>query len=101
MYYVICYDIENDRLRDRTAKVLIRNGCLRIQKSVFVAPEMAKKHLNRLETGLKHLYARYPLQGRDSVCIFPLTNESTTDVATFGLNNVVTLLQPIGLKIIL
>jgi CRISPR-associated endonuclease Cas2 len=43
MHYVICYDIESDRKRDRVARVLEKNGCHRVQKSVFVGPRMRKR----------------------------------------------------------
>lgn len=35
MPYLISYDIENDRLRDKVAKRLLASGCIRLQKSVF------------------------------------------------------------------
>jgi len=35
MPYLISYDIENDRLRDKVAKRLLAAGCFRLQKSVF------------------------------------------------------------------
>lgn len=43
MHYVICYDLENDRLRGKAVKLLERHGCSRVQKSVFAAPELEKK----------------------------------------------------------
>lgn len=38
MPYLISYDIENDRLRDKIAKRLLASGCARLQKSVFAGP---------------------------------------------------------------
>lgn len=101
MHYVICYDIENDRLRDKSIRILTRNGCLRVQKSVFVAPNMEKKHLVRLQLGLQHLFNRHPLGPADSVYILPLPNESAENIDVFGANNIVPALAPPGLKIIL
>lgn len=31
MHYIICYGIEDDRLREKTAKTLARHGCSRVQ----------------------------------------------------------------------
>ena len=49
MPYLVSYDIENDRLRDKVAKRLIAAGCLRLQKSVFAGPisETAFRELDR------------------------------------------------------
>ena len=51
MQYVICYDIADDRRRDRVAKALLDYGP-RAQESVFVAnldEELAAKMWERLE----------------------------------------------------
>ena len=68
---------------------------------MFVAADMEKKHLVRLELGLRQLFARQALGANDSVCILPLRDESVSDIAVYGNNNVITALQPAGLKIIL
>ena len=50
MQYVICYDIADDRRRDRVAKALLDYGP-RVQESVFVAnldEELAAKMWERL-----------------------------------------------------
>lgn len=38
--YLISYDIGDDRLREKVAALLQREGCTRIQKSVFFAPKL-------------------------------------------------------------
>ena len=35
MAYLIAYDIENDKLRNKLANELLATGCIRLQKSVF------------------------------------------------------------------
>ena len=101
MHYVICYDLENDRLRNRAAKLLERNGCRRIQKSVFAAPDMSKKHLTKLHLSLRQLFARQPMSAGDSLYIVPLPNEYTPDIGVFGENNVFPALEEKPLKIML
>ena len=101
MHYVICYDLENDRLRDRCAKLLERNGCLRVQKSVFAAPGMGKKDLVKMQLALRQLFARHPLVPGDSVCIIPLRDEYVPDIAVFGSNNMPPLLEEKKLKVML
>lgn len=47
MYYVICYDITEDRLRTKASKLLDGHG-RRVQKSVFECPDLTEKQLLRL-----------------------------------------------------
>lgn len=37
MIYFIMYDIENNKIRTQIAKYLKKKGCLRVQKSIFLA----------------------------------------------------------------
>ena len=102
MHYVLCYDIENDRLRDRVAKQFAKNGCLRIQKSVFVAPHLLKKDLQRLRNDLNRVFARSPLAATDSILVIPLPNEYSGEITQWGSNNTVkTHLADLPLKIML
>lgn len=61
MPWLIAYDIENDRLRDKTAARLLAAGCIRLQKSVF-AGQLDGVLFKELETWLKkHLDpGKYP-----------------------------------------
>ena len=101
MHYAICYDIENNRLREKTAKTLLRHGTERVQKSVFVAPFMDKRAFHALEASLKRLYARVPLATGDSVILLPLRKESVDDIRVFGHNNILSELTQKKLKFIL
>ncbi|ROQ92054.1 CRISPR-associated endonuclease Cas2 [Desulfosoma caldarium] len=44
MFYVVCFDISDDRTRYRVAKVLKGYG-YRVQKSVFECPRLTEKKL--------------------------------------------------------
>lgn len=37
MIYFVMYDIEDNKVRTQVAKYLIRKGCTRVQKSIFIA----------------------------------------------------------------
>ena len=37
MIYFVMYDIENNKVRNQISKFLIRKGCHRVQKSIFLA----------------------------------------------------------------
>ena len=100
MHYIICYDIENDRLRAKTAKTLDRHGCSRVQRSVFVAPELAKKQLLRLQADLQRLLAGHLAPG-DSLIVVPLRDEHLPEIHVLGLNNILSYFDEKPLKIIL
>jgi CRISPR-associated protein Cas2 len=57
MYYLVCYDISDDRIRYRVVKVLKGVG-VRIQKSVFECAELTEKQFlemkDRLEALIDH-----------------------------------------------
>ncbi|MEZ4961208.1 MAG: CRISPR-associated endonuclease Cas2 [Saprospiraceae bacterium] len=59
--YLIAYDIENDRLRTKTADQLLAAGCIRLQKSVF-AGELDGALFKKVESWLKKNVntAKYP-----------------------------------------
>lgn len=54
MYYVICYDITDDRIRTKASKLLEGHG-KRVQKSVFECADLTEKQLLRLQDKLDRL----------------------------------------------
>lgn len=101
MHYIICYDLENDRLRAAVAKTLESQGCRRIQKSVFIAPHLRKRELGRLMQALRRRVATGLSAGSDSILAFPLPPEYTDDLQAIGQNNASAALEDLPLKIIL
>ena len=102
MHYVICYDLESDRLRGKVAKALQKHGCNRVQKSVFVAADMSAKHLERLSSALKKLLASGTAAAQDSVLVIPLPEEyARLSMAFGGLNSILAETQPLPSKILL
>jgi CRISPR-associated protein Cas2 len=51
MYYLICFDISDNRIRYRAVK-LLKGHCLRVQKSVFECPALTEKQLLDLQDKL-------------------------------------------------
>ncbi len=84
-----------------SAILLERNGCLRVQKSVFAAPDMDRKAWGRLQQGLRQLFARHPLGAADSLYIVPLRDEHVAEIQVYGRPTVVEALQAQPLKIVL
>jgi hypothetical protein len=58
-----------------------------LQKSVFVAPNLAKKDLVRLQTALLRTLERRPMQVTDHIHWLPLSEELTPLVQYIGHNN--------------
>ncbi len=52
MFYVVCFDIVDDRIRYRAVKILKQFG-YRVQKSVFECPDLTEKQFIRLKTRLE------------------------------------------------
>ncbi|SOE24058.1 CRISPR-associated protein, Cas2 family [Spirosomataceae bacterium TFI 002] len=54
MLYLICYDIENDRLRSKVAKTLEKAQLQRIQYSVFLG-EVSEKNLKDISIRIEKI----------------------------------------------
>jgi CRISPR-associated protein Cas2 len=87
MTYLICYDITDDRVRLQLAKKLERAGCVRLQKSVFLAPHFDQKRLILLRGGLLRLLSKYTLSIDESLLAIPIEKDNTTDMVWAGTSN--------------
>jgi CRISPR-associated endonuclease Cas2 len=83
MHYVISYDIADDRLRAKTAKLLERHGCHRVQKSVFTFARAGKRALTALDQALHRLLDGQLLPD-DSLLVFPMEGDTAALVLVFG-----------------
>lgn len=54
MFYLICFDITDDAVRNRVVKVLKGRG-YRVQKSVFESPDLTEKQFLKLKDRLEGL----------------------------------------------
>lgn len=68
MNLLISYDIRDDKLRNRFAKMLTRNGAIRLQYSVYEANN-TDRILNNLKILIEEEFAK-KFSGEDSVIIF-------------------------------
>jgi len=83
MIYFIMYDIENDKIRNHIAKYLIRKGCIRVQKSVFIAESERKKY-DELHTTLKEVQQMY--ENNDSIFFIPISVDEVRAMKIIGKN---------------
>jgi CRISPR-associated protein Cas2 len=83
MTYLICYDISEDRLRTRLSKRLERAGCVRLQKSVFVAPNFDARRLEILRGSLlKMLPPQLGLE--ESLLLIPIERDNLSSIILLG-----------------
>lgn len=69
---VVSYDISNDKLRNRFAKMLIKNGAVRLQYSVYEVNN-TKRVMDNLSVKINMQFAP-KFGGGDSVMIFDVDN---------------------------
>jgi len=81
--HLISYDIKEDRLRIKIAKMLIQHGLYRIQYSVFMG-EIGDSSLSKLEKALNALASETVWSAEDSVMILPLHQYSENYVQFIG-----------------
>jgi CRISPR-associated protein Cas2 len=80
MFYIICYDISDNRDRYRVVKSLKGFGT-RVQKSVFECPDLTEKQLLDLKAKLETLIDH----GVDSVHYFRLCRDCIREVEWSGV----------------
>ena len=83
MTYLILYDISNDKVRTQIAKYLLQQGCIRIQKSVFIVKSQNKQFQAIHET-LKEVNEYY--QNEDSIILVPINASDVRSMKLIGKN---------------
>ena len=83
MNYMILYDITHNKVRKLISEYLIKNGCIRIQKSVFMANSENKKFNDIYET-LKDINSYY--ENEDSIIMVPINVSDVRSMKLIGQN---------------
>jgi CRISPR-associated endonuclease Cas2 len=83
MNYLILYDIEDNKVRGMIAKYLIEKGCIRIQKSVFLAHTDHKK-FEEIHKTLEEINDIY--QNKDSIILIPINVSDARSMKLIGKN---------------
>lgn len=83
MNYLILYDIEKDKVRNLISKFLIKNGCIRIQKSVFLAHTNHKK-FDEIRNTLAEINSYY--HNKDSIILVPMNVSDARSMKLIGQN---------------
>lgn len=82
MFYVICFDISENRIRYRVVKALKGYG-RRVQKSVFECPDLNEHRLLQLQKKMEDLIDH----SSDSVRYFRLCQACVAEVEWAGLGD--------------
>lgn len=77
------YDIENNKIRTHIAKYLIKKGCLRIQKSVYLA-KSSPSIMKEISQTLKEINEIY--ENSDSIFVLPVPEEKFNNITVIGQN---------------
>ncbi len=83
MYCFILYDIENNKVRRMVSKYLEKQGCIRVQKSVFFARITHKMHKQILGILRK---AQGCYENEDSIMVLPVGEEMLHKLSCIGKN---------------
>lgn len=81
MIYFIMYDIENNKIRNYIAKYLLRKGCTRVQKSIFVA-NTERKSYDEMQNTLKKVQEMY--DNNDSIFFVPISTDEIRSMKIIG-----------------
>lgn len=81
MLFFVMYDIESDKVRRYVVKYLERMGCIRVQKSIFLADLEPQKY-NSIRSDLAAVQASY--DNHDSILVVPVSTEQLKAMKIIG-----------------
>jgi len=86
MNYFVCYDIQENKLRQKLAKFLRRNGLIRVQKSVFFGRDIDMKLKAYLKKEIRQLFADND-NSHNSVLLIPAERDMLKHIEIEGNNH--------------
>lgn len=81
MLFFVMYDIESNKVRQQIAKYLLKMGCFRIQRSIFLA-ELDSEKYERIRSDLTEVQSYY--DNHDSILIVPVSTELIKSMKIIG-----------------
>ncbi|MBR8703090.1 CRISPR-associated endonuclease Cas2 [Porphyromonas levii] len=81
MLFFVMYDIESNKVRTQVAKYLLKEGCLRVQKSIFLADLPIAKY-DKIRSELAEVQACY--DNEDSILIVPISTDYLQAMKVIG-----------------
>ena len=81
MLFFVMYDIDNAKIRRYIVNYLLRKGCHRVQKSIFLANLPIEEYRQIRDDLLK---ARACYNGDDSIFVVPVSAENLKSMSVMG-----------------
>lgn len=81
MTYLIMYDITDNKVRTEIAKYLLKKGCIRIQKSVYLA-KSEHRYFKEILEDLKTVNSYY--NNEDSIILVPVNASDVRSIKLIG-----------------
>lgn len=81
MLFFVMYDIESNKVRNLVAKYLIRQGCFRIQHSIYLA-DMPSEKCDQIKEDLVQVQAAY--DNHDSILVVPISTDYLRAMRVIG-----------------
>ena len=81
MLFFVMYDIESNRVRRQIVKYLERQGCSRVQKSIFLA-DLPTPTFEQIKNDLAEVQACYDNQ--DSILVVPISTDYLQAMKVIG-----------------
>lgn len=83
MLFFVMYDIESNKVRYNIAKYLIRKGCTRIQRSIFLA-DLSSSVYQEIRQDLTEIQSLY--DNHDSIIVCPISTDQLRSMKVIGQN---------------
>ena len=77
------YDIESNKVRTQVVKYLIKKGCTRVQKSIFLA-NTRREVFDEIRADLREVQACY--ENNDSILLVPVSTDEIKAMNMIGQN---------------
>lgn len=81
MLFFVMYDIESNKVRNQVAKYLLRKGCFRVQRSIFLA-DLNNQDYEQIRSDLLEVQACY--DNHDSIMIVPISTDFLRSMKIIG-----------------
>ncbi|MCF0164600.1 MAG: CRISPR-associated endonuclease Cas2 [Bacteroidales bacterium] len=83
MLFFVMYDIEDNRVRRYIVKYLEKQGCVRVQKSIFLA-DLDHAKYEQIKNNLADVQAVY--ENHDSILVVPISTDYLKAMKIIGQN---------------
>lgn len=83
MLFFVMYDIESNKVRRYVVKYLEKQGCLRVQKSIFLA-DLPHERYDEIKRDLAEVQATY--ENFDSILVVPISTDYLKAMKIIGQN---------------